>query len=94
MDTVHLTQFMGVTLAYQAIPPESSFYARLQHDRAFMIMSIESFYSGYLFHFEPETLFPGGDDGEERWYSMSFRGWKEFYLLADDNNAEILMQVL
>jgi hypothetical protein len=210
----HPTQFMGVTLAYQAIPPESSFYARLQHDRAFMILSIELFYSGYLFklfeddpeefdeymenlieghpdvfcgtevetsvlvegfleairvtrrdypkivgitgwleksfdvvedrlvkellrrkfedaevivsdllygddilgeheetfglatreavkkgasvlrQIEPETLFPGGDDGEERWYSMSFRGWKEFYLSADDNNAEILMQVL
>jgi hypothetical protein len=207
---------MGVTLAYQAIPSESNFYARLKHDRAFMILSIELFYSGYLFnlnlleddpdefdeymenliegypdvfcgteleisllvedfleairvtrrdypkivditgsleksfdivrdrlveelsrrkfenaavivddllygddilganeetfglatreavkkganvlrHIEPEALFPGGDDGEERWYSMNFRGWKEFYLLADENNAEILMQVL
>jgi hypothetical protein len=207
---------MGVTLAYQAIPPESSFYTRLQTDRAFTILSIELFYTGYLFNLsvfeddpdefdeyienlieghpdvfcgteleisllvedfmeairvtrrdypkivditgsleksfdvvedrllkelsrrkfedaevivsdllhgdnilgeneetfglatreavkkgasvlrqiEPETLFPGGDDGEERWYSMSFRGWKEFYLLADDNDAEILMNVL
>lgn len=204
---------MGVTLAYQAIPPESSFYARLKHDRAFMIMSIELFYSGYLFHsveqyseefnqsieiaikyhpdvfcgteletsllvadfrkamrvtcrdypkivgitgslekisdvvrdrlveelsrqnfedaavivddllygdtylgeheetfglatreavkkgasvlrqVEPEMLFPGGDDGDEGWYSEDFREWKKFYLLADDNNAEILMDV-
>jgi hypothetical protein len=205
---------MGVTLAYQAIPPESSFYARLKNDRAFMIMSIEIFYSGYLFHsveqysqefnqsieiaikyhpdvfcgteletsllvadfreamrvtcrdypkivgitgslektfdvvrdrlvdelsrqnfedsavivddllygdtyigeheetfglatreavkkgasilrqVEPEMLFPGGNDGNEGWYSEDFREWKKFYLLADDNNAEILMQVL
>jgi hypothetical protein len=204
---------MGVTLAYQAIPPESSFYSRLKHDRAFMILSICLFDSGHLFNLfendpesfdesmenafegypdvfcgteleaslliedfceairvarrdypnivditgsleksfdvvrdrlveelskqkfedaavivddllygdtylgeneetfglvtreavkkgasvlrqiEPKTLFPGGDDGEERWYSISFRGWKEFYLLADDNDAEILMDV-
>jgi hypothetical protein len=205
---------MGVTLAYQAIPPESSFYARLKHDRAFTILSICLFDSGHLFNLfeddpesfdesmenafegypevfcgtekensvliedfcqavrvtrrdypkivditgsleksfdvvrdklleelsrrkfddsavivddllygddilgvgeepfclatrdavkkgasilrqiEPETLFPGGDDGEERWYSINFRGWKKFYLLADDNDAEILIQVL
>ena len=205
---------MGVTLAYQAIPPESSFYSRLKHDRAFMILSIELFYTGYLFEvakcdpgvfdesmedaieghpdvfcgteletsllvadfreamlvtcrdypkivgitgslektfdvvrdrlveelsrqnfedaavivddllygdtylgeneetfglatreavkkgasvlrqLEPEMLFSGGDDGDEGWYSEDFREWKEFYLLADDNNAEILMQVL
>jgi hypothetical protein len=207
---------MGVTLAYQAIPPESSFYARLKHDRAFMIMSIELFYSGYLFNLniieddrdefdeymenlieghpevfcgteleisllvedfleairvarrdypnivditgsleksfdlfedrllkklssqkiadaevivsdllygddilgeneetfglvtraavkkgasilrqiEPEALFPEESDYEEGWYSYNFKRWKKCYLLADDNNAEILMQVL
>jgi hypothetical protein len=31
---------MGVTLTYQAIPPQSSFYARLQHDRAFRALSL------------------------------------------------------
>jgi hypothetical protein len=46
--------------AYQAIPPESSFYTRLQHDRALMILSIELFYSGYLFN-----LFSFEDDPEE-----------------------------
>jgi hypothetical protein len=205
---------MGVTLAYQAIPPESSFYSRIKHDRAFMILSIELFYSGYLFklfendpeefdeymenliegypdvfcgteletsllvedfleairftrrdypnivditgsleksfdvvevrlikelsrrkfedaavivsdllygddilgeneetfglttreavkkgasvlrQIEPEALFPEREDSEEGWYFYNFRRWKEFYLLADDNNAEIVMQVL
>jgi hypothetical protein len=209
-STQHIS--MGVTLAYQAIPPESSFYARLKHDRAFMIQSIELFYTGYLFHsveqypkefnesiervikghpdifcgteleismlvgdfreairitsrdypkivnitgsleksfdvvrdrlveelsrqkfadadgivsdllygdtylgenesfglatreavktganvlrqIEPEMLFPGGDDGEDGWYSYDFREWKKFYLSADKNNAAILMDV-
>jgi hypothetical protein len=31
---------MGVTLTYQAIPPKSSFYARLQQDRAFRVLAI------------------------------------------------------
>jgi hypothetical protein len=43
---------------------------------------------------EPETLFPGGDDGEEGWYWENFRDWKEFYLDADDLGAEVLMRVL
>jgi hypothetical protein len=43
---------------------------------------------------EPETLFPGGDDGEEGWYWENFRDWREFYLDADDLEAEVLMQVL
>jgi hypothetical protein len=30
---------MGVTLTYQAIPPHSDFYARLQTDRAFRLLS-------------------------------------------------------
>jgi hypothetical protein len=206
---------MGVTLAYQAVPPESSFYSRLKHDQAFMILSIELFYSGHLFklsfeddpeefdeymenvieghpdvfcvteleisllvedffeairvirrdypkivditgsleksfdvvrdrlveelsrrnfedaavivddllygdtylgeneetfglatreavrkgasvlrQIEPEALFPEENDYEEGWYSCNFKRWKECYLLADDNNAEILMQVL
>jgi hypothetical protein len=205
---------MGVTLAYQAIPPESSFYARLKHDRAFTILSINLFDSGHLFNLfeddpesfdgfmenafegypdvfcgteeeksllvedfreavqvtcrdypkivditgsleksfdvvrdrlveelsrrkfedaavivddllygddilgvseepfglatreavkkgasvlrqiEPEILFPRGDNGEEGWYLWNFRKWKDFYLLADDNDAEILMNVL
>jgi hypothetical protein len=204
---------MGVTLAYQAIPPESSFYSRLKHDRAFMILSIELFYSGYLFHsveqypeefnesiesaieghpevfcgteleismlvgdfreairvtcrdypkivditgsleksfdlvrdrlveelskrkfedaavivddlsygdtylgeneesfglttreavkkgadilrqIEPEMLFPGGDNGDEGWYSEDFRSWRKFYLSANDLGAEIIMDV-
>jgi hypothetical protein len=205
---------MGVTSAYQAIPPESSFYARLKHDRAFTILSINLFDSGHLFNLfeddpesfdesmenafdgypevfcgtekeksllvedfreairitsrdypkivnitgsleksfdvvrdrlveelsrrkfedaavivddllygndglgvseepfglatreavkkgasvlrqiEPETLFSRGDNGEEGWYLWNFRKWKDFYLLADDNDAEILMNVL
>jgi hypothetical protein len=43
---------------------------------------------------DPETLFPGGDGGDEGWYSEEFRGWKEFYLLADDIGAEIIMNVV
>jgi (2Fe-2S) ferredoxin len=209
---------MGVTLAYQAIPPESSFYARLKHDRAFRILSIHLFDSGHLFNLfeddpesfdesmenafegypdvfcgteletslliedfceavrvarrdypnivditgsleksfeevsdklteelsrlkfedideivatllygdnfvgknvlpdeetfqlvsrkavknganilrqiEPEKLFPRGDNGAEGWYLINLRKWKECYLLADDNDAEILMNVL
>jgi hypothetical protein len=205
---------MGVTLAYQAIPPESSFYARLKHDRAFTILSICLFDSGHLFNLfeddpesfdesmenafagypevfcgtekenyvliedfrqavqvtrrdypkivdiagsleksfdvvrdrlveelsrrkfedaavivddllygddslgvseepfglatreavkkgasvlrqiEPETLFPGGEDGEDGWYWENFRDWREFYLDADALGAEVLMQVL
>ncbi|WP_310414986.1 hypothetical protein [Chamaesiphon sp. OTE_8_metabat_110] len=204
---------MGVTLAYQAIPPESSFYARLQSDIAFVILSIMLFDSGHLFNLfeddpesfdgsmenafeghpdvfcgteletsllvadfreairitrrdypkivditgsleksfdvvrdrlleelsrrnfedaavivddllygdtylgeheesfglatreavkkgasvlrqiEPEMLFPGGDDGDEGWYSEDFRSWKNFYLSADDVGAEIIMDV-
>jgi hypothetical protein len=201
-------------LVYQAIPPESNFYARLQHDRAFRIFSRYLFVSGSIFHsfkydiqnfndciksgierhpdafseksletslvvadfreairiawqdypeivqntgmleksfdvvrdrleeelsrrkledaavvvddllygdsllgeneeifglttrdavkkgasvlrqIDPETLFPGGDDGEEGWYWENFRDWREFYLDADDLGAEVLMQVL
>jgi hypothetical protein len=40
---------MGVTLTYQAIPPQSNFYARLQHDRAFRALSFELSPYG-LFH--------------------------------------------
>jgi hypothetical protein len=43
---------------------------------------------------DPETLFPGGDDGEEGWYWENFRDWREFYLDADDLGAEVLMRVL
>jgi hypothetical protein len=43
---------------------------------------------------EPEMLFPGGDDGEDGWYSREFRGWKKFYLSADDLGAEIIMDVI
>jgi hypothetical protein len=43
---------------------------------------------------EPEMLFPGGDNGEEGWYSMEFRGWKKFYLTVDDLGAEIIMDVI
>jgi hypothetical protein len=204
---------MGVTLTYLAIPPQSSFYARLQHDRAFLVLSLQlspyglfslfendpvdfnkimgytikgypdifcgteletsmligefrdalritcrdypkiagrrgslekSFvevrdalneelsrqkiedaavivddllygdtYLGKSEHswglvsrdavkkgasilrqIEPETLFPGGDHGAEGWYSGEFRGWKEFYLSADDLGAEIIMDVI
>jgi hypothetical protein len=212
VSIVHLTQSME--LVYQAIPPESSFYARLKHDRSFRIFSRYLFVSGSIFYsfkydiqyfndciksgierhsdafseeslevslvvadfreavritwqdypeivqntgmleksfdvvrdrleeelsrrnfedaaiivddllygdsslgeneetfglttreavkkgasilrqIEPETLFPGGDDGEEGWYWDDFRAWKEFYLDADDLGAEVLMQVL
>jgi hypothetical protein len=37
-------------LVYQAIPPESSFYTRLQHDRSFRIFSKYLFVSGSIFH--------------------------------------------
>jgi hypothetical protein len=43
---------------------------------------------------EPEMLFPGGDDGDEEWYSEDFREWRKFYLSADDLDAEIIMDVL
>jgi hypothetical protein len=212
VSIVHLTQSME--LVYQAIPPESSFYTRLQHDRSFRIFSRYLFVSGSIFHsfkynlqdfndcikegierhpdlfneasletssivadfrealritwqsypkivhntgileksfdvvsdrlekelsrrncedadvivydlmygdsslgeneeifglttreavkkgasvlrqIDPETLFPGGDDGEEGWYWENFRDWREFYLDADDLGAEVLMQVL
>jgi hypothetical protein len=46
---------MGVTLTYQAIPPQSSFYSRLQQDRAFRVLA--SFHSPYglfrLFQHDP-----------------------------------------
>jgi hypothetical protein len=204
----------SMELVYQAIPPESSFYARLKHDRAFRIFSKYLFVSGSIFHsykydsqsfnecielqierhpdifsktsletslivadfrealritwrdylkivhntgmleksfdvvhnrlvdellrrkfedaaaivgdllygdssigeneeifglttreavkkgasilrqIEPETLFPGGDDGEEGWYWENFRDWKDFYLDADALGAEVLMLVL
>jgi hypothetical protein len=49
---------MGVTLTYQAILPQSSFYARLQQDRAFRILA--SFLSPYglftLFEDNPEEF--------------------------------------
>jgi hypothetical protein len=37
-------------LVYQAIPPESSFYARLQSDRSFRIFSKYLFVSSSIFH--------------------------------------------
>jgi hypothetical protein len=43
---------------------------------------------------EPETLFPGGEDGEDGWYWENFRDWREFYLDAEALGAEVLMQVL
>jgi hypothetical protein len=43
---------------------------------------------------EPETLFPGGEDGEDGWYWENYKDWREFYLDADDLGAEVLMQVL
>jgi hypothetical protein len=47
-----------------------------------------------LRHIDPETLFPGGDDGEEGWYWENFRDWKDFYLDADNLGAEVLMLVI
>jgi hypothetical protein len=48
VSIVHLTQSME--LVYQAIPPESSFYTRLQHDRAFRIFSRYLFASSSIFN--------------------------------------------
>jgi hypothetical protein len=204
---------MGVTLTYLAIPPQSSFYARLQHDRAFLVLSLQLSPYGLfsLFEYDPvhfneiigytikgypdifcgteletsmligefrdalritcrdypkiagrggsleksfvevrdalteelsrqkvedaavivddllygdtylgesehswglvsreavkkgasilrqiesETLFPGGDSGDEGWYSMNFKEWKKFYLSVDELDAEIIMNVI
>ncbi len=41
---------MFFTLAYQAIPPGSSFYDRLKHDRAFRVLSSHLLSSGSIFH--------------------------------------------
>lgn len=43
---------------------------------------------------EPETLFPGGEDGEDGWYWENYKDWREFYLDADALGAEVLMHVL
>ncbi len=49
---------MGVTLTYQAIPPQSDFYSRLQQDRAFRVLA--SYLSPYglffLFDRDPEEF--------------------------------------
>jgi hypothetical protein len=41
---------------------------------------------------EPEILFPG--DALEGWLFWSFKEWKEFYFLADEKEAEIIMDVI
>ncbi len=41
---------MGVTLNYQAIPPRSSFYLRLQNDRDFRVLANSLSCSGNLFN--------------------------------------------
>jgi hypothetical protein len=49
---------MGVTLTYQAIPPQSNFYSRLQQDRAFRILANFLFPYGLfiIFEYDPEEF--------------------------------------
>jgi len=51
---------MGVSMLYSAIPPSSTLYARLQHERAFSILMVALFpYGNGIFRFfeiEPEEV--------------------------------------
>ena len=52
---------MGVTLSYQAIPPTSSFYQRLQHEQTLNILMVSLFPqgNGIFRFFDVDPLFPG-----------------------------------
>lgn len=87
-DIVATLLYGDMSLGKKVSPEEESF--------ALALISREAVKKGadILRQIEPEMLFPGGDDGDEGWYSEDFREWKKFYLDADDLGAEIIMDVI
>jgi hypothetical protein len=87
-DIVATLLYGDIDLGKSVNPDEESF--------GFALTSREAVRKGasILRQIEPETLFPEGDDGNEGWYSMNFTEWKEFYLLVDKLDAEIIMDVI
>jgi hypothetical protein len=87
VDEIVATLLYGdIDLGKSVNPDEESF--------GFALTSREAVRKGasILRQIEPETLFP--DDAYEGWYFWSFKEWKEFYLLADEREAEIIMDVI
>jgi hypothetical protein len=84
-DIVATLLYGDIDLGKRVLPEEESY--------GFALTSREAVKKGanILRQIEPETLFPGE---EGWWYSMNFREWKKFYILADDLGAEIIMDVL
>jgi hypothetical protein len=89
VDDIIATLLYGDTTFGDWISPEGKSYTLALTSREAVRKG-----AGILRQIEPETLFPGGDDGDEGWYSEDFREWKKFYLSADDLGAEIIMDVL
>ena len=87
-DIVANLLYGDIDLGKSVNPGEESF--------GFALTSREAVKKGanILRQIEPETLFPEGDDGNEGWYSMNFIEWKKFYLLVDELDAEIIMDVI
>jgi hypothetical protein len=87
-DIVATLLYGDIDLGTRANPDEESF--------TFALTSREAVKKGanILRQIDPETLFPGGYYGDESWAAYSFKEWKEFYLLADEKEAEIIMDVL
>jgi hypothetical protein len=86
VDEIVATLLYGdIDLGKSVNPEEESF--------GFALISRSAVKKGasILRQIEPETLFP---DATEGWFAYSFSEWKEFYLLADEKEAEIIMDVI